>query len=281
MPEGCSDVLATPVDGGVMEDTGERMVPETSGAATFWEHIYRYRFATRFVPGRRVLDIACGEGYGSAALLRAGAASVIGIDLSEEACGHARRKYGIDARIGSAECIPLPTGSIDVIASFETIEHVESPAAFLDECLRVLAPSGTLVLSTPNREAFQELGSQNPFHCSEMTEKEFLALLAPRFARWELYTQRPKRAAWWSACSLAVESSPWLGGRGFARVRSLFAPLCPEFRGHVDAELRQRTVDLVLARENRLVAPLNPYVIRRRSSQGSEKPYYFLAVARV
>jgi hypothetical protein len=64
-------------------------------------------------------------------------------------------------------------------------------------------------------------------------------------------------------------------------VRSLFAPLCPEFHGQVDAKLRQRAVDLVLAREDRLVSPLNPYVIRRRSSAGSEKPYYFVAVARV
>jgi SAM-dependent methyltransferase len=281
MPEALPDVLTAPTHGGAMADTGERMVPETSGVATFWEHIYRYRFATRFVPGRRVLDIACGEGYGSAALLRAGAASVIGVDISEETCDHARGKYGIDARVGSAECIPLPNGSIDTVVSFETIEHVERPDAFLDECVRVLTPHGTLVLSTPNREAFAELGNENPFHCSEMTEEEFLALLAPRFEWWELYTQRPRSAAWWSAGSLAAERSPWLGGRGFGRVRSLFAPLCAEFRGQVDAELRQRAVDLVLTREDRLVAPLNPYVIRRRSTRGGERPYYFVAVARV
>src|SRR5687767_6601798 len=96
-----------------MEDTGERMLPETTSAVTFWEHIYRYRFAARFVRGRRVLDIACGEGYGAAALLRAGAASVIGVDISEEACEHARQKYGIDARPGSAEQIPLPSQAVD------------------------------------------------------------------------------------------------------------------------------------------------------------------------
>jgi 2-polyprenyl-3-methyl-5-hydroxy-6-metoxy-1,4-benzoquinol methylase len=60
----------------------ERMVPEEAHARTFWEHIGRYRFARDFVRGRRVLDIACGEGYGAAALARAGAASVIGIDVS-------------------------------------------------------------------------------------------------------------------------------------------------------------------------------------------------------
>src|SRR5207249_9324746 len=110
------------------------------------------------VPEKRVLDIACGEGYGSAALARAGAASVVGVDISAEACEHARRKYGVDARVGRADRIPLPAGSIDVIVSFETIEHVERPESFLNECVRVLAPGGALILSTPNREAFAELG---------------------------------------------------------------------------------------------------------------------------
>src|SRR6266576_1247061 len=76
--------------------TGERMIPEKAESATFWEHIYRYRFATRYVRNKRVLDIACGEGYGSFGLLRAGSASVVGVDISEEACANARQKYGID-----------------------------------------------------------------------------------------------------------------------------------------------------------------------------------------
>src|SRR6266536_6693906 len=158
MREPFSEGTTTVAGCGALDDTGERMLPEKAAATTFWEHIYRYRFATRFVRGKRVLDIACGEGYGTAALSRAGAASVIGVDISEETCEHARRKYGVDARQGSADQIPLPAQSIDVVVSFETIEHVERPEAFLDECLRVLAPGGMLVLSTPNREAFQELG---------------------------------------------------------------------------------------------------------------------------
>jgi ubiquinone/menaquinone biosynthesis C-methylase UbiE len=266
---------------GALDDTGERMLPEKAGAVTFWEHIYRYRFATRFVRGKRVLDIACGEGYGAAALSRAGAASVIGVDISEETCEHARRKYGVDARQGSADQIPLPAQSIDVVVSFETIEHVERPEAFLDECLRVLMPGGTLVLSTPNREAFQEMGNENPFHCSELTENEFVSMIAPRFARWEMYTQRLKTAAWWSARPLAVESSPWLRGRGFGRLRNLLAPLYPEFRSQVQEELRQRPVDLVLVRQIPLTSSLNPFVVRKRSALGREKPYYFLAVARL
>src|SRR5437868_8858698 len=100
-----------------LDFTGERMVPERAGSETFWEHIYRYRFATGFVRNKRVLDIACGEGYGTAALLQAGAASVIGVDISADVCDHARRKYGIDARPGNALNIPLPGQSVDVVIS--------------------------------------------------------------------------------------------------------------------------------------------------------------------
>ena len=70
-----------PLDAGPLEYTGERMVPESCGPNTFWEHVYRYRSPPRYVGGRRVLDIACGEGYGAASLARSGAASVIGVDV--------------------------------------------------------------------------------------------------------------------------------------------------------------------------------------------------------
>src|ERR1035437_10505448 len=111
----------------IHEPTGERMVPESADLFTFWEHVYRYAFASRFVKGKRVLDIACGEGYGAAALQKAGAAHVIGVDISESVCLHARSKYGLDARRGTAEQIPLPDRSVEVIVSFETIEHVPEP----------------------------------------------------------------------------------------------------------------------------------------------------------
>src|SRR5262249_12330831 len=155
----------------------ERMVPEHAPPAVFWEHIYRYRFASKFVRNRRVLDIACGEGYGAAALLKAGAASVVGIDICPEVCEHARLKYGIDARVGGAHRIPLPDQSIDLIVSFETIEHIEAPERFLDECCRVLAPEGSLIVSTPNRDFYGGSGSGNPFHCSELSEDEMIALI--------------------------------------------------------------------------------------------------------
>src|SRR5450755_3763115 len=101
----------------ILEWTGERMVPERCDTGTFSEHAERYRFAARLVAGRDVIDIACGEGYGSAALVKAGASSVIGFDISEETCAHARRKHGIDARVGDAQKIPLPSSSVDIVVS--------------------------------------------------------------------------------------------------------------------------------------------------------------------
>ena len=84
-----------------LPDTGERMVPEKTASATFWEHVERYRFAAKYVGGKDVLDVACGEGYGSAGLLKAGAKSLVGVDVaSGEAAAHARAKYGIDAKTG-------------------------------------------------------------------------------------------------------------------------------------------------------------------------------------
>src|ERR1700757_801313 len=155
------------------DNNGERMIPETYGGATFWEHVYRYAFASRFAKGKRILDIACGEGYGAAALQEAGATHVIGVDISESVCQHAHKKYGLDARPGTGEQIPLQDKSVDVIVSFETIEHVRDAIRFMDECFRVLAPGGTLIISTPNKGVYSWGGAPNPHHCSEMTEDEF------------------------------------------------------------------------------------------------------------
>ena len=181
-------------DHGVTNYT-ERMVPDEAHARIFWEHIARYRFAKDFVSGKRVLDIACGEGYGAAALVKAGAASVTGVDISPEICEHARRRYGLDARTGDAQAIPLPDRSIDLVVSFETIEHVDAPATFLGECARVLVPEGTLIVSTPNRPVYSGKGGQNPFHRLEFDEGEFVDLLCSRFRTVRLYTQFPQWAS--------------------------------------------------------------------------------------
>lgn len=257
-------------------DYTERMVPEQAHARIFWEHIARYRFAKDFVRGRRTLDIACGEGYGAAALARAGASSVVGIDISPDICEHARRKYALDARPGDAQAIPLPGRSVDVIVSFETIEHLDNPAAFIDESARVLESPGMLIVSTPNRPVYSGEGTINPFHRVEFDETEFVALLRSRFRTVRLYTMSPQSAAWWSSRSLAAERSPWLRVRGFWRLSSW---LCPAIRSHVSPEIRARAEELILAPDSFRGRFFDPYAVRPRSERSRERPYFFIAVA--
>lgn len=263
-------------DGDPVVDYTERMVPEQAHPRIFWEHIARYRFAVDFVRGKRTLDIACGEGYGSAALARAGALSVVGVDIDPAACERARRKYGLDARPGDARRIPLPDRSVDVVVSFETIEHVEDPAAFLIECARVLVPDGILIVSTPNRPVYSGEGPTNPFHRDEFDQREFVELLGSRFRSVRLFSQFPRSAAWWSLRSLAAERSPWLRIKGFWRVSSW---LCPAIRSHLSPETRARAVDLILTRDRLPGSLLNPYVVRARSERSREQPYLWIAVA--
>ena len=263
-------------DASAMDYTGERMVPERASARTFWEHVGRYRFARDYAKGRRVLDIACGEGYGAAALAQAGASSVIGVDIAEEACLHAHRKYGIDARQGNAEAIPLPDASVDLIVSFETLEHLNDPPAFLAECVRILATGGRLIVSTPNRPVYSDQGKHNPFHENELDEAEFVALLSRYFETIELFTQFPKSAAWWSPRSLAAEQSAWLRIKGFWRLSTWF---CPAKRSELSKEARDSAVASILAAESPSARLFDPYRVRRRSVWGGEKPYYLIAVA--
>ena len=262
-------------DHGVINYT-ERMVPDEAHARTFWEHVERYRFAKDFVRGKRVLDIACGEGYGAAALAKAGAASVTGVDIASEVCEHARRKYGLDARTGNAQSIPLQDRSIDLVVSFETIEHVDAPAAFLGECARVLVPEGTLIGSTPNRPVYSGAGGLNPFHRLEFDEREFVDLLRSRFRAVRLYTQFPQWAAWWSSRSLAAERSPWLRIKGFWRLSSWF---CPAIRTHVNPAIRASADDVILVRNTFTSSLFNPYIVRERLEGNRERPYILVAVA--
>ena len=264
-----------------LDYTGERMVPENADPVTFWEHIYRYRFATQFVRGKRVLDIACGEGYGCAALQKAGAASVTGVDIAPESVAHARRKYGVDARVGDAENIPLPDASVDVVVSFETIEHVDNPSRFLDECTRVLTPAGTAIISTPNLEVYRNLAGENPFHCSEMSQHEFTDLLNARFGSCTLYSQRTDFSAWWS--SRGLSATYWSGEkiRGGKRVRKrLRALYCSQLTQRNTDKLRDSPIKAITRREKLLSPFLNPYQVRRNHASFREEPMYLIAVVR-
>jgi SAM-dependent methyltransferase len=137
-----------------------------------------------------VLDVACGTGYGSAVLADAGAESVIGIDLSPEAVAHARMHHArssTDFRADDAQVLrSVPDASVELIASFETLEHVPNASALVAALARVLVPGGTLLISTPNRRLGRikdQLSKRpsNPHHVYEFTRGELVRLMKPKF----------------------------------------------------------------------------------------------------
>ena len=167
-----------------MEFTGERVIPGQGDVDVFNEHRARYLFARRFSGGKKVLDAACGTGYGSA-LLGENAREVFGVDISSEAVEYARGHYESgNVHFGQADALTLPfaSGQFDFVVAFEIIEHLEHPEEFLKELRRVLAPNGLLLLSTPNRLYYTEdRGVVNPFHHREFSCPELGEILKPIF----------------------------------------------------------------------------------------------------
>lgn len=176
-----------------MEFTGERYVP-TEGGEIRHEHLHRYAWCAPLARGLDVLDIACGEGYGSAMLAKM-ARSVMGVDISEEAVAHARGEYADVANLqfltGDAAEIPLADASVDAVISFETIEHHARQREMLSEIHRILRPGGFLVMSSPNRVVYSELaGHHNGFHVKELDFAEFDELLRGQFEKVQYFGQR-------------------------------------------------------------------------------------------
>ena len=172
--------------------TGERFLPEVHGPI-WYEHWHRYAAVAPLARGKRVLDAACGEGYGTFLLARH-AGSAVGVDVSAQAIAHARTRYArpsLDFVAASVTALPLPDASIDLVVSFETIEHLTAQREMLAEFRRVLVPDGVLVISSPNRPVYNEGGGvENHYHVRELDREELQALLEPGFPRQGWYAQR-------------------------------------------------------------------------------------------
>jgi GT2 family glycosyltransferase/SAM-dependent methyltransferase len=186
------EVVPAPGGQRVLEWTGERFIPGVEGDVAI-EHLHRYHAASGVVRGLRVLDIACGEGYGSA-ILAAQAETVVGVDIAPEAVAHARATYSsprLRFEVGSVLQIPLDDASVDAVVCFETLEHVAEHDQVLAEFRRVLVPGGFLIVSCPDRLEYSEVPrSQNPFHVRELYRNEFRDLLGRHFRNVQLYGQR-------------------------------------------------------------------------------------------
>jgi ubiquinone/menaquinone biosynthesis C-methylase UbiE len=172
--------------------TGERLVTQVTGKHGAIEHLHRYALATQIVKDKIVLDIASGEGYGSN-LLSYSAKKVYGVDISIEAVTHANTKYrspNLSFIAGSTSKIPLPDKSVDVVVSFETIEHHAEHQQMMLEIKRVLKTDGVLLISSPEKSNYKFRESNNPFHIKELTLPEFEAILKEHFKSYKLFNQR-------------------------------------------------------------------------------------------
>lgn len=165
------------------EFTGERFIPGQGGAEIAYEHFHRYLFASRLADGKRVLDLACGSGYGASMLART-AARVIGIDLDREPLRHVAGTSPANLGLVAADGTRLPVAdrSFDVVTAFEVIEHLSAPEALVSEVSRVVKREGLALISTPNKTVYSDARAYcNPYHVREFYPDEFLQLLRAHF----------------------------------------------------------------------------------------------------
>lgn len=174
--------------------TGERFVPEKTDLLLSMEHFTRYQSIANMVGNKYVLDVACGEGYGSN-LLSYKAQKVCGVDVSIEAVENARKWYlrnNLEFFVADATKLPFQDGIFDMVVSFETIEHLseENQHLFLSEAKRVLKPDGLLVISTPDINIYNKYDKiPNHFHIKEFSKDEFNEFLNQYFTYTKIYNQ--------------------------------------------------------------------------------------------
>jgi SAM-dependent methyltransferase len=155
-------------------------------------HIATYEFARQYVRGRRVLDFGCGTGYGTHSLA-SDAATIVGVDISAEAIEAASAQVAPNLtfqRIARVEEAPLPLAdsSVDVVLSFQVIEHLHDPSIYLREARRVLVDDGVFICATPDRRTRLYRGQRpwNEFHIREYGP-ELADVLSPQFTDVQLF----------------------------------------------------------------------------------------------
>jgi len=177
-----------------LRQDGERFLPWTAEPMINYEHLHRYGFAKEFVEGKKVLDLACGEGYGSA-ILAEKAEEVIGIDINEVVIKHACTKYVKDnlkfMKSSMTEVAIEENKLFDVIICFEALEHIEEQNKAIAEVKRLLKDGGIFIVSMPNKYIYSDLSNcKNPWHKKELYFDEFKGLLKSNFNHAVFYGQK-------------------------------------------------------------------------------------------
>jgi 2-polyprenyl-3-methyl-5-hydroxy-6-metoxy-1,4-benzoquinol methylase len=169
--------------------TGERTLPDVP-EENYWfrRHLVVYEWIAARVEGRRAVDMACGEGYGSD-VLAGSAASVVGVDANPEAHEHARLRYARPNLRFERDLVESFAEPCDAVVFLQTIEHVQDPGATLEHFKSMLAPGGVAYVSTPNLLTLAPPGaekSDNPWHVKEYRAEEFRELCEAHFLRVEM-----------------------------------------------------------------------------------------------
>ncbi len=163
-------------------------------------HLNRYRFGSKYVAGKRVLDAGCGVGYGTRVLLDGGASEIVAVDVSEDAVASAQKWFEhprVRFVLDNCEQLTSIAGPFDTIVAFESMEHFQDRNAFLKQVTRLLSPGGVFVCSTPNAlttEAVKSGRPANPFHVREYSPEDFRQLLDGYFGDVRLTGQHPTAA---------------------------------------------------------------------------------------
>jgi 2-polyprenyl-3-methyl-5-hydroxy-6-metoxy-1,4-benzoquinol methylase len=177
--------------------TGERTLPDVP-EENYWfrRHLAVYEWIAARVGGLSVVDMACGEGYGSDVLARA-AAGVVGVDANPEAHEHARLRYVRPNLRFVRDLVERFSQPVDAVVFLQTIEHVEQPGEVLEHFRSLVTGTppggpgrGVVFVSTPNVLTLAPKGasrSDNPWHVHEYRAEEFARLCRTRFATVELY----------------------------------------------------------------------------------------------
>ncbi|HEY2844081.1 MAG TPA: class I SAM-dependent methyltransferase, partial [Bryobacteraceae bacterium] len=240
------------------EFTGERVIPGQVSDDLWAEHVARYAFAARFASQKRVLDLGCGTGYGTAELARA-AASAVGVDVAHQAIEYAVSHFS-SARFlqSSATSVPFPAASFDLATAFEVIEHLADWRGLLAEARRVLRPDGLFIVSTPNTRYYAETragAGPNPFHVHEFDYSELGGALREFFPHVQiLFQDRVEAFAFYDGAQAAGTEADIARPAADPETANFFVALCScaPLPQHTDFLYAPRAANLLREREQHI-----------------------------
>lgn len=186
-----------------MKFTGERFLLGGSSNRTKADAVVKYLFASFFTREKKVLDIACGSGFGTFFLAQE-AHEVEGVDVSSDAVEYAKNNFSRDNikfQVGDALTYQYPNNYFDTIVSFQTIEHLDDPKKFLELLKNALKDDGSIILATPNKKIVSPFTKEpiGEFHKFEFYKKELNKIVEEAGLKAKWYGQRStfKPLAWW------------------------------------------------------------------------------------